>query len=47
MGQLVHSFSGGNNLAAFHLWRREVVLKSEKSTIVSSKTLGYVILSGR
>ena len=30
MRQLVHSLSGHNNLVSFHLWGREVVLKSEK-----------------
>ena len=28
--QLVHPFSGDNNLAPFHLWGREIVLESEK-----------------
>ena len=28
--QLVHSFSGDNNIGPFHLWWRQTVLKSEK-----------------
>ena len=30
MRQLVRSLSGDNNLATFHLWGREIVLKYEK-----------------
>ena len=30
MTQLVHPFSGDNNLAPFHLWGREIVLENKK-----------------
>ena len=30
MRQLIHSLSGDNNLVPFHLWWRQIVLKSEK-----------------
>ena len=35
--QLVHSFSGDNNLVLPHLWWREIVLKREKVPHVLSK----------
>ena len=28
----MHSLSGDNNLVPFHLWRRKIVLKSEKGS---------------
>ena len=30
MRQLVHSLSGDNNLVPFHLWLKEIVLKTQK-----------------
>ena len=35
--QLMHLLSGGNNLVAFQLWRRETVLECEKSINVLPK----------